>query len=245
MNLLLFTQEECDGDRVTLTDRRAEHLIHVLGVKPGDQVRVGQVNGLAGCATVHSVHTDTVVLQVKLTQAPGPGLEVDLVLALPRPIMLQRILKQATVLGVRRFFLIRSNKVEKSFFHSPVLAEDKINSLLLEGLEQAGATHMPEVEIYTRFKPFAQDVLPTLNGIRLLAHPRTECTFATMDNPWLAGKRMILAIGPEGGWNDFEIDTLVKQGFLPFSMGERILHVDTAVVALLAQVQLLFDLAKR
>ncbi|MCW5204744.1 RsmE family RNA methyltransferase, partial [Desulfobulbus sp. N2] len=52
-------------------------------------------------------------------------------------------------------------------------------------------------------------------------------------------KRILLAIGPEGGWNDFEVNSFLEQGFLPFSMGNRILHVDTAVVALLAQLQLL------
>ena len=48
--------------------------------------------------------------------------------------------------------------------------------------------------------------------------------------------------GPEGGWNDFELDMFVDQGFIPFTMGKRILHVDTATVALLAQLQLLYDL---
>ncbi len=245
MNLLLFREEERDLDLVTLTDRRAEHLTSVLGVQPGDQVRVGQVNGLAGQGTVVSAAAGQVVLQVELVQRPENGMDIDLILALPRPIMLQRILKQATVMGVRRFFLIRSQKVEKSFFHSPVLEKEKIDSLLIEGMEQAVDTRMPEVEIHTRFKPFAQDILPHLEGIRLLAHPRTEKNFAAMDNPWSAGGRMILAIGPEGGWNAFEIDTFAEQGFLPFSMGKRILHVDTAVVALLAQVQLLYDLANR
>jgi RsmE family RNA methyltransferase len=54
-----------------------------------------------------------------------------------------------------------------------------------------------------------------------------------------------LAIGPEGGWNDYEVDRFIQAGFRAFSMGERILQVDTAVVALLAQIQLLLTLAKR
>ncbi|PIE57601.1 MAG: 16S rRNA (uracil(1498)-N(3))-methyltransferase [Desulfobulbus propionicus] len=244
MNLLLFEKKECEAGMLTVSDRRAEHLIAVLGVKPGDRVRVGQVNGLVGHGTVVAVTKHTVRLQVELMQALGQGMKVDLVLALPRPIMLQRVLKQATVMGVRRFFLIRSSKVEKSFFHSPVLKKEKIKALVREGMEQAGDSRMPTVEIHTQFKPFVQDVLPTLEGVRLLAHPRAEQTFATMINPWLGDRRMILAIGPEGGWNDFEIDLLREQDFQVFTMGERILHVDTAVVALLAQVQLLYDLAR-
>ncbi|MCI5151399.1 MAG: hypothetical protein D3916_18805, partial [Candidatus Electrothrix sp. MAN1_4] len=83
---------------------------------------------------------------------------VELILALPRPIMLQRILKQATVMGIRRLHLIRSAKVEKSFFQTPVLEPEKIRELLLEGLTQAMDTCLPEVHIHRRFKPFVQDV---------------------------------------------------------------------------------------
>ncbi|MCI5118968.1 MAG: RsmE family RNA methyltransferase, partial [Candidatus Electrothrix sp. LOE1_4_5] len=52
-------------------------------------------------------------------------------------------------------------------------------------------------------------------------------------------RKILLAVGPEGGWNDFEVENFLEQGFSAFSLGNRILHVDTAVVALLAQLQLL------
>jgi RsmE family RNA methyltransferase len=49
-----------------------------------------------------------------------------------------------------------------------------------------------------------------------------------------------LAVGPEGGWVDFEIDKFIEQSFVPISMGgERVLRTDTAVVALLSQLMLL------
>ncbi len=245
MNLLLIEQGELERGEVTLTGRRAEHLIKVLKVVQGDGIRLGVVQGKVGMGRVLAVHEQTVRLEVELTHQAESDLHVELILALPRPIMLQRILKQATVLGVRRFHLIRSRRVEKSFFHSPVLEPAKIRGLLLEGMEQAMDTWLPEVRIHTQFRPFVEDVLPTLNGQGLIADPAGSGTLAGIPLSGEKGQRLLLAVGPEGGWSDYELSRFAEQGFYGFTMGKRILHVDTAVVSLLAQLQLLYDLRKR
>ena len=243
MNLILFEKHELVEDRVILTDRRAEHIRRILGLIAGDTLRIGMINGKLGRGEIVSIHDTAVEIRTQLDREPLYVRNVELILALPRPIMLQRILKQATVLGVRRIHLIRSAKVEKSFFHSPVLQPKKIKSLLMDGLEQAMDTRLPEVTIYNRFKPFVEDVVPQLKGQGIIAHPSVSATLANVF-PRDGAQKILLAIGPEGGWNDFEIECFAKQGFAGFSMGSRILHVDTAVVALLAQLNLLRDLAE-
>ena len=245
MNLLLFEPNELIDGELRLQGRRAEHLVNVLQVVPGDLLRAGEVGGRIGTGQVLAVEGESVRLAVELTHQPVCDLHVELILALPRPIMLQRILKQATVLGVRRFHLIRSRRVEKSFFHSPVLHPEKIRTLLLEGMEQAMDTWLPEVTLHHQFKPFVEDVLPTLEGQGLIAHPQVEGTLASVPISGNAGQRLLLAVGPEGGWSDYELERFLAAGFYGFTMGSRILHVDTAVVSLLAQLQLLYDLRKR
>ena len=242
MNLLLLNSDEIAGNEVFLAGRRAEHLLRVLRVEPGSTVRVGVIGGGIGSGLVLAIEDGGVRLAVMLERVPVCDLEVELILALPRPIMLQRILKQATVLGVRRFHLIRSRRVEKSFFHSPVLEPAKIHSLLLEGMEQAMDTWLPEVIVHRQFKPFIEDVLPGLSGQGLIAHPDAEGALASLPVAGAAGQRLLLAVGPEGGWSEYELQRFSDQGFYSFSMGRRILHVDTAVVSLLAQLQLLYDL---
>ncbi len=245
MNLMLFDKSECQGDTLVVTGRRAEHILNILGLQPGDTLRVGEINGLVGSAVLEQVGGNSVTLRIELRDEPPPIPSVELILALPRPIMLQRILKQATVLGVSKIHLIRSRKVEKSFFHSPVLQPEKIKKLLIEGLEQAQDTRLPEVQVYHRFKPFVEDVVPMLDGTGLLAHPGTETSLAEVFDHGAEHEKQknkkILAVGPEGGWNDFECQCFLDRGFTMFTMGPRILHVDTAVVALLAQLTLLQD----
>jgi RsmE family RNA methyltransferase len=245
LNLLLIEADELVQSQVVLTGRRAEHLRKVLKVVPGDTIRLGVVQGRIGTGRVLAIEGDAVRLAVDVTSQPESDLHVELILALPRPIMLQRILKQGTVLGVRRFHLIRSRRVEKSFFHSPVLEPDKIRGLLLEGMEQAMDTWLPEVTIHQRFQPFIEDVVPTLIGQGLIADPGGPGTLAGIPVSGKQGQRLLLAVGPEGGWSDYELQCFADQGFYGFTMGNRILHVDTAVVSLLAQLQLLYDLRKR
>lgn len=245
MNLLLLEPAELIDGEATLTGRRAEHLLTILRVVPGDTVRIGVINGKLGSGRVLAVEGGSVRLAVELRDQPVCNHEVELILALPRPIMLQRILKQATVLGVRRFHLIRSRRVEKSFFHSPVLEPGKIRTLLLEGMEQAMDTWLPEVTIHHQFKPFMEDVLPTLSGQGLIAHPDATGTLADIPLSDQPGGRLLLAVGPEGGWSEHELQCFSDGGFYGFTMGNRILHVDTAVVSLLAQLQLLYDLRNR
>lgn len=245
MNLMLFDKSERQGDTLVVTGRRAEHILNILGLQPGDTLRVGEINGLVGAAVLEQAGGNSVTLRIELREEPPPIPSVELILALPRPIMLQRILKQATVLGVSKIHLIRSRKVEKSFFHSPVLQPEKIKKLLVEGLEQAMDTRLPEVQVYHRFKPFVEDVVPMLDGTGLLAHPGTETSLAEVFDHGAEHQKQknkkILAVGPEGGWSEYECQCFLDRGFRMFTMGPRILHVDTAVVALLAQLTLLQD----
>ena len=242
MNLLLLEKEELWGDEAVIYDRRAEHLLNILQVEPGSVVRLGLIGGNVGTGTVLAIEKKAVRLQVSLKQEPVRPPHIELILALPRPIMLKRVLKQGTVLGVRHFHLIRSRRVEKSFFASPALQPDKVRASLLEGMEQAMDTWLPEVHIHRQFKPFIEDVLPTLKGQGLIAHPTVTSCLLTAYSALAQKGPLLLSIGPEGGWSDFEVDAFIQKGFKPFSMGSRILHVDTAVVALMAQLDLLYTL---
>ena len=245
MNLILFAADELDRDRLLLRDRRAAHIREILGEK--ECFRVGEINGKIGRGRVVRIDKDVVELAVRLDSAAPPKAGIDLILALPRPIMLKRIIYQAAVLGVGHIYLIRSRRVEKSFFQASLLEESKLREVLLLGLEQAVDTRLPQVSVHQRFKPFVEDIVPNIEWEnRLLAHPDTKKTFAQLAGQGLSGKgnRLVAAIGPEGGWIDYEVGKFQEQGFQVLNMGPRILRVDTAVVALLAQLHLFFSLSR-
>ncbi|MFK7161761.1 16S rRNA (uracil(1498)-N(3))-methyltransferase [Marinospirillum sp. MEB164] len=234
MNLLLLRADEIsDQGEALLTDRRHQHLHQVNRVQRGDRLRAGLLNGLQGEAEVIEHRPDLTRVRVELDRASPAPLPLRLLLALPRPRMLARSLEHVAALGVKDIHLLHTARVEKSFWQSPELKPEKIHHHLLLGLEQARDTHLPQVHLETRFKPFVEDQLPALSqgSLRLVAHP----------GPYAACPRgltepVTLAIGPEGGFVDYEIDQLVAAGFTPVQLGERILRVETAVTALLARL---------
>ena len=245
MNIILIDIKEIGKDGcVVLQDRRSDHIIKVLHGKCGDRVRIGILNGPLGSGLIVEISsgkkTGRVVLKTTVVgSAPEPPM-IDLILALPRPIMLKKILTQATSMGVGRIFLINARRVEKSFFKASLLADANYRSYLLHGLEQAVATTIPEVSIHNRFRPFVEDFLPGIiddYSYSIVAHP--EATPMTHIKRNAIKGRVLLAVGPEGGWLEFEVDKFREQGFVAVKLGERILRVDTAVVSLLAQVSVL------
>ncbi|MFZ5958672.1 16S rRNA (uracil(1498)-N(3))-methyltransferase [Pseudomonas knackmussii] len=234
MNLLLLDDADfVAADRVLLRDRRLTHLHEVHRAESGDSLRVGRLGGLMGEGRLLKLERDEAELQVSFTQAPPAKLPLTLLLALPRPKMLRRVLQTVSAMGVPRLVLLNSYRVEKSFWQTPFLEPDAIREQLILGLEQARDTVLPEVIIEKRFKPYVEDRLPALaeGSLGLIGHP----------GPWPACPRAVeqavtLAIGPEGGWIPYEVDKLREAGLAPVQLGERILRVETAVTALLARL---------
>ncbi|MCD1609702.1 16S rRNA (uracil(1498)-N(3))-methyltransferase [Stutzerimonas kunmingensis] len=234
MNLLLLDAADfVADDRVLLRDRRLTHLQQVHRAEAGEQLRVGRVGGNMGSGQLLRLDAREAELQVSFDQPPPAKLPVTLLLALPRPKMLRRVLQTVAAMGVPRLVLLNSYRVEKSFWQTPFLEPAAIHEQLILGLEQARDTVLPEVIIEKRFKPFVEDRLPQLAAgtLGLVGHPGD---FAHC--PRAVTEPVTLAIGPEGGWIPYEVDKLAAAGLQPVQLGERILRVETAVSALLARL---------
>ncbi len=235
MNLLLLHPADFVApDRVRIHDRRIVHLREVLGVAPGSELRAGLIDGALGTATLAHLDAEMAELTVTLDSPPPPPLAVSLILALPRPKILRRVLRAATMLGVKEIHLLNGWRVDKSYWQTPLLTPERLRAELLLGLEQALDTALPRVHIHRRFKPFVEDELDTIAGARcrLVAHPRSAepLTMARTD------KAVLLALGPEGGFIPYEVDALVACGFTPVTLGPRVLTVEVALAAALGRL---------
>lgn len=234
MNLLLLEAADfVAADRVVLRDRRLTHLHEVHRAEAGERLRVGLLGGQMGQGHLLRLDATEAELKIELQQTPPAKLPVTLLLALPRPKMLRRVLQTVASMGVPRLVLLNSYRVEKSFWQTPFLEPQAIREQLLLGLEQARDTVLPEVIIEKRFKPFVEDRLPQLvAGTRgLVGHPGDYPTC-----PRALSEPVTLAIGPEGGWIPYEVEKLTEAGLQPVQLGDRILRVETAVSALLARL---------
>ncbi len=237
MNLVLLEPEELSGGgEARLVGRRALHAARVLRARPGDTIQAGAVGGLLGDALVLASSERELVLRASLDRDPPPPSPVSLLLALPRPKILRKVLQAAASMGVKRLALVGSWRVEKSYFASPLLRPEAIRAELLLGLEQGRDTILPEVRVRRFFKPFVEDELDLSfpEPTRILAHPGGPHLEALAP----AGGAAALAVGPEGGFTGYEAGALSARGFAPFSLGARVLRVDAAVPYAVAQAEL-------
>jgi len=239
VNLLLLEPGEIDANGCArIGGRRAAHLRAVLRVAVGQRLCAGIADGPLGDAEVLAVGADAVVVRANCTAPPVPSRDV-LLLAVPRPKVLLRLLELAAALGFAHVELFRSWRVDKSHLGSRALDPALQRAHLCRGLEQAQRTLLPRVRLHARFRPFVEDVLPTLAlpAHRVTGHP--DATTAIADLQLGHGAPFALALGPEGGLIAYEVDRLGAAGFLPVRLSPHPLRTEAALAAAHAQLDLL------
>lgn len=237
MNLILLEPSAVRGGRAALEGVQARHAVDVLRVSPGQEIRIGILDGAIGTGRVTRAAAGRVEIECTLGDVPPPP-DVDLLLALPRPKVMRRLWAQLAALGVGRIILTNAARVERNYFDTHVLEPQCYRPLLVEGLQQARDTHLPRVSIHRRFRPLIEDELAALSsaGARLVAHPQPRAEPIARAWPVIAA-RVLLAVGPEGGWDEFELRLLGEHGFNAVTLNSRILRADTACIALLAALR--------
>jgi len=250
-------------------DYRTIHASKILGLHNGDTIRAGLVT--------EEVWTDSATIQwlpegkvnkaeplPKSGNPPGslqidlhnlqPSLDttddlrVSLLLALPRPLQLGRMLPMIAQLGVEHLILCGAQKVPKDYFGSHLFREPhSLQNKLIEGLCQAGDVRLPQVQLQKNLRRFLassefESLFPREDYVRVLAHPQrdddnaaTVSRITSLQFPPDRPKRILLAVGPEGGWEEpVELDRFHQHGFQQVTLGKRVLRSDVAVVSLLS-----------
>jgi len=240
VNLLLLYESDREGDtRFVVRGPRARHIRDVLGLERGKTLRVGLLDAEMGTGTIVDWSEDWVRLDASFDE-PTPRPLTDLLLAVPRSKTLRKLLPEVSAMGIDRCVLMRTWRVDKQYLSARILEPDRYRPLLHDGLMQGKFTHAPRLSIEPLFKPFVEDRLGAMlepGSLGLIAHPTAERRLADLEIG--AEQRVVLAVGPEGGFIPYEVDALCERGLMPVSMGPRTLRVETACVALLAQIDLL------
>ncbi len=236
MNCILLPKEA----KSIRDPQQITHINKILKSKIGDSLTIAELGGNIGKATIAQINHDEVLLtDMILDKLPPAKLDLTVVLALPRPKVLRRLIMDMTSLGVNKLIVVNSYKSEKSYWQSPLLK--RIDEFVFEGLQQAIDTVPLTVEFKKRFKPFVEDEFPALlvdeNGAQrhaVIAHPYASQSWQTyLEDTFKETMPKVLCIGAEGGWIDYEVDLFCAHGCTAVSLGERILRTETVVNVLL------------
>jgi 16S rRNA (uracil1498-N3)-methyltransferase len=222
------------GDGIAIIEgETAHHLGRVLRahegqlyeLSDGEKVWLGRITKVA---------RDTVefALQEEL-EAQRPPLDVVLLLAVVKFDSFEWAIEKATELGVTTIVPLAAARSEKALLHAAEKRSARWKKLLLEASQQSRRVRVPLLNPLTRPEDAFSSVHP---GTKLLLSERPG---APPMRHFLRGQRATkatMAIGPEGGWTDKELELAVRAGFQQVSLGNLILRTETAVVAALASL---------
>ena len=209
MNIVLLDPRQTQSEFWTISAKRqVEHLTTHVDVQVGDTLKVGIRDGKRYLTQIVSISDERIQLKALQEESVPAKHPVTLIVAMPRPKVLRRLMMDAVTLGVEKIILLHSYRVDKSYWQTPFLQQ--LDQYVTLGLEQAGDTIAPKIELYKRFKPFVEDVLPTMISTErpaYVAHP-----YAVQRMPAGIDHDCSIIIGPEGGFIPYEIDLLIKNG---------------------------------
>ena len=208
-------------------DPRTQHVRKVLKMGVGDSFFVGVERGKIGKAQIVEDSEQGMKLEVKLdTDSPSP-LPLHVLIGLPRPQVARRLLRELPSLGPEKVTFFVADKSEASYLQSSLWTTDEWKRLLREGAEQAFCTWTPEIVHQKNLKTAVESLSSSGDRVALDLYEAT--------GKLQAGKPpTYLAIGSEGGWTNSERDSLRAANFELLSMGERVMRVETAVIAAIA-----------
>lgn len=227
MNRILL-EEQASAYKLDSRDPRFEHVRGVLRMRVGDSFDVGVINGPAGKARVEALDKDSLSISVDWGSPPPPPPPVDLIVGMCRPATARKILATVPTLGVMRVIFVPSSRSDPAYRKSSLWESGEWRARLIEGVEQAFDTHLPELILPESLEEGLQLVAGVDKRLALDVYeakePLSKCALGP-DEP------VALAIGPERGWSGRDRRLLREAGFTMVSLSERVLRIETAVVA--------------
>jgi 16S rRNA (uracil1498-N3)-methyltransferase len=208
---------------VTLEGTEAHHLSHVCRVRVGDHVCLFNGDGREYPAEVIESARRNVTLRVLGVETTHRelGFRLEVAAPLPKGDRAQFLLEKLTELGATAFVPLHTRR---SVVHPSTTRRDKLERYVVEASKQCGRNHLLQVEPLVAWEAYCSR--PSLPAHRLLAHPGGGPA------GWSKNEDATIAVGPEGGFTDDEVEAALAQGWTVVGLGPRILRVETAALLL-------------
>lgn len=225
MNRILF-EELRESYTLPVRDPRFEHVRGVLRMQVGDRFDIGVLNGPAGKATVQRLDKESLTVSADWGERPPLPPDLHLLVGLCRPATVRKILSTAPTLGVRSVTFAGTGRSDPDYACSRIWRDGTWRRYLIEGVEQAFDTYRPAVRVHDSLEAALATAPERSERLALDVYESTESLGRHGID---AGRPVLLAIGPERGWNAADRKILLASGCRLCSAGTRVLRVETAV----------------
>ena len=227
-----YLSPEAFAEPFALTGGEAAHCAKVLRKRPGETVRVFDGHGRQGLFTIVAVGRDRVELEPRsLDHLPTPESRLHLAAGFSRSARRDFFLEKAVELGAAGILFWQARRSQGRMPDAP---KEAWTAACVAAAKQCGAAHLPQIAV----EPGGAAALAEIHG------PRFDRRYLLWEDPGVSRRLApddvaapgdaLFVLGPEGGLTDAEARTCVDAGFLPVSLGERVLRWETAALTVLA-----------
>jgi len=231
-----FIDPTCiSGDSATIAEQEARHISSVLRLKPGSIIELFDGTGLVYqaeiCATTKAAITVNILHSQRLQEHPP---YLDVAQSLTKGKKMDLILQKATELGVSTLRPVISQHCDiKSVTSNQI---DRWRRISQEACKQCSRPTPLTCHTAQTFVQFVASADKSATKFILWENQTT----GTFPQPiTTVNERVLIVIGPEGGFTQSEIQTAIQHGFIPVGLGPRILRAETAAIAAISILQFL------
>lgn len=220
------------------------HMVRVLRMTTGDSVQLADENGVVHCGVIDQVTREMVKVRISsVSAAPGAASsapKITICQALPKGDKIDLILQKGTELGAHDFRIFGGCRSVARIRDEQLVGRlERWNRITAEAARQCGRADIPAVS----WSPTAQAaVTGTPQKLRLILwESERNHTLKERLASFAQPASVVVAIGPEGGFDPQEISLFERHGFLPVTLGSRILRTETASIAILSIMNYIWD----
>ncbi|MDH3583237.1 MAG: 16S rRNA (uracil(1498)-N(3))-methyltransferase [Phycisphaerae bacterium] len=228
MAIRRFLVEDLRGDELALDPEQAAHARRVLRLEVGQVIDLFDGQGTVARAEIAAAGRSFRVRVLERRQVPPPRLQVDLAVAIPKGDRAATLVEKASELGAARLIPLQT---ERSVVEPRAGKLERFGRIARESARQCGRAHLMEIERPVDLEHLLQQ---SDHDRKLLADFEGE-PLAGMDVLTSeAGTRVLVLVGPEGGWTEAERSLAIECGCRAWRLGPHILRTETAALAALA-----------
>ncbi|EJP21974.1 RNA methyltransferase, RsmE family [Lachnoanaerobaculum sp. ICM7] len=234
------SEEQINGENAYIEGSDVNHIANVLRMKPGEELLISVRGDWDYLCKIVDIETDRVNLKVleSMEQRELP-VNITLLQGIPKSDKLEMIIQKAVELGVSEIIPVKTKRVVVKIDEKKVDTKvNRWNAIAESAAKQSKRSIIPKV-----YEPMSIDnALEIVKdfGVKLIPYENADGIDKTrriLDNMDKT-KNIAVFIGPEGGFEESEVERIKNSGFEVITLGKRILRTETAGLALLSNIMI-------
>ena len=220
-----YSSEPISGESIQLTGDEVKHIVGAYRLGVGDDIVLFDGSGDEFAAKIEETHKKRVSVSILQRHSISRELPFELVLAvaLPKGDRQKVMVEKLVELGVTRLMPVNA---ERSVVISNKKSVEKLHRRVIEASKQCGRNRLMEIAAPVAFTELLRNETET----KIISHPYQSMPLCDFASDSLTAKKLIVAIGPEGGFTDEEVELAKQAGWQSLALGPTILRVETAAV---------------